>query len=105
MHIVVNSKGQVLLQKRPPTGIWASLWSLPEGKSTVDNFTKGKATSWPVIRHTFSHFHLDITPIQYKSNTASAVMEPDQWLWYDLNKPAEVGIAAPVTRILAKLKA
>lgn len=105
MHIVVNPQGQVLLQKRPPTGIWASLWSLPEGEFTVDNFTKGKATSWPVIRHSFSHFHLDITPIQYKSNAASAVMEPDQWLWYDLNKPAEVGIAAPVTKILAKLKA
>ena len=28
--LVVLSRGEVLLEKRPPTGIWGGLWSLPE---------------------------------------------------------------------------
>ena len=63
------------------------------------------ADRWPVMRHTFSHFHLDITPIKYSTNSSAAVMEPEQWLWYDLNKPAEIGLAAPVSKILKQLKA
>ena len=104
MHIVVNTEGHVLLQMRPPTGIWASLWSLPEGELLHQQLQLDEGQRWPEIRHTFSHFHLDITPIQYRSNCDHTVMEPDQWLWYDLNQPAEVGLAAPVSKLIAKLK-
>lgn len=104
MHIVVNQHGQVLLQKRPPTGIWASLWSIPEGESVHTNLNLGKGDQWPLMRHTFSHFHLDITPIQYRMKSGHSLMEPEQWLWYDLDQPAEVGLAAPVSKLLAKLK-
>ena len=104
MHIVVNEDGHVLLQKRPPTGIWASLWSLPEGELSLPHLQLNKGSRWPEIRHTFSHFHLDITPIQYRSNGEHSLMEPDRWLWYNLNQTAEVGLAAPVTKLLAKLK-
>ena len=104
MHIVVNEDGHILLQKRPPTGIWASLWSLPEGKLSLPHLKLNKGNAWPEIRHTFSHFHLDITPIQYRLKSNHVIMEPDQWLWYDLNQPAEVGLAAPVSKLLAKLK-
>ena len=105
MHIVMNEDGHVLLQKRPPTGIWASLWSLPEGELSLPHLRLNEGSRWPEIRHTFSHFHLDITPIQYRSKGDYSLMEPDQWLWYNLNQPAEVGLAAPVTKLLAKLKA
>ena len=105
MHIVMNDDGHVLLQKRPPTGIWASLWSLPEGELSLPHLRLNEGSRWPEIRHTFSHFHLDITPIQYRSKGDYSLMEPDQWLWYNLNQPAEVGLAAPVTKLLAKLKA
>ena len=105
MHIVLNQHGQVLLQKRPPTGIWASLWSIPEGEIAPMQYKLKGADRWPMMRHTFSHFHLDITPIQYSTNSSVAVMEPEQWLWYDLNKPAEIGLAAPVSKILKQLKA
>ena len=108
MHIVVNKDSYVLLQKRPPTGIWASLWSLPEGELSLESLqqwlTLNKENTWPEIRHTFSHFHLDITPIQYRSNSHQAIMEQDQWLWYNLNQPAEVGLAAPVSKLLSTLK-
>ncbi len=105
MHIVVNEQGHVLLQKRPPTGIWASLWSIPEDAAPLAAFKIDEQQRWPVMRHTFSHFHLDITPIQYRGSSKRAVMEPDQWLWYNLDKPAKVGLAAPVSKILKKLVA
>ena len=34
--ICVDSKGQVLLEKRPPSGIWGGLWSFPEASSLDD---------------------------------------------------------------------
>ena len=34
--LVVLSQGEVLLQKRPPSGIWGGLWSLPEVDEGLD---------------------------------------------------------------------
>ena len=35
--ICVDSQGQVLLERRPPSGIWGGLWSFPEA-SNLDDF-------------------------------------------------------------------
>lgn len=100
MLIVANDQGEVLLRKRPPTGVWAGLWSLPEKESLPSTFKFNFLNSWPVVRHTFSHFHLDITPTECTVKPSCVIMEPDQWLWYDLNNPAKVGLAAPVSKLL-----
>jgi A/G-specific adenine glycosylase len=57
--LVVISKGEVLLEKRPAKGIWGGLWSLPEvpaGKKP-----KGAVALEP-FEHAFSHFTLEVTP-------------------------------------------
>ena len=36
--ICVDSQGQVLLERRPPSGIWGGLWSFPEA-SNLDDFS------------------------------------------------------------------
>jgi A/G-specific adenine glycosylase len=111
MHMLQNKKNQVLLEKRPPSGIWGGLWSFPE---TADprQFPNGimielqpsESERWPVLRHTFSHYHLDITPLhQQVGKLPDKVMESGRWLWYPLNNPAEVGLAAPVKKLLERL--
>lgn len=44
--ICVNSQGQVLLERRPPSGIWGGLWSFPEASDLGDfpNNPADKAT-------------------------------------------------------------
>jgi len=75
--LIRNPAGQILLEKRPPSGIWGSLWSLPECLPDTDiskwcmKFYPSeilKITPLPNFRHTFSHFHLNITPILVEVN-------------------------------------
>ena len=111
MHMLQNRKNEVLLEKRPPTGIWGGLWSFPETDDAskfpdgiVIELQPAESERWPVLRHTFSHYHLDITPLhQQVGKLPDKVMESGRWLWYPLNKPVEVGLAAPVKKLLERL--
>ncbi len=110
MLLLKNELGHVLLLKRPPSGIWGSLWSLPECHHDVDiaDFchaqlgieASGIKTS-KVLRHSFSHFHLDITPITaHACPSHHAVMASDDRVWYNSRQPASHGLPAPVKRLL-----
>lgn len=113
MVLLCNENAEVLLIKRPPIGIWGGLWGLPECadiKEALDyakSYGEVKAISHlPLLRHTFSHFHLDITPICLDvRQQPQIVMEPEVALWYNSDSPANVGLAAPVQTLLSRLKA
>ncbi len=104
---------QVLLEKRPPQGIWGGLWSFPETDdiASFDNVLNsqllsapGDAKQWSPLRHSFSHYHLDITPVVIPlDRTHISIMENERWHWYDLRSPAELGLAAPVKKLLGFL--
>jgi len=59
---------------------------------------------WGEFRHTFSHYHLDIRPIRVTlGRTPEAIMEAGDQLWYNSRRPPEIGLAAPVASLLARL--
>jgi len=100
--------GSILLEKRPPTGIWASLWSLPEfeDRAALCNwlaYKKLKLTAdlshLPSFRHTFSHYHLDITPVLAELEPNTQVMDGDRQVWYKGGQPPG-GLAAPIKKLL-----
>lgn len=109
-----NPAGDILLQQRPSQGIWGGLWSFPEialgvdAKSYAqDNFGKiiGQEV-WESYRHTFSHYHLDITPVLLQlKKEPNRISESQQSLWYNLHQPGTIGLAAPVKKLLEKLAA
>lgn len=113
MIIVQNSAGHVLLEQRPPTGIWGSLWSFPECVFEEDvhawcqqrlGFTPREIQSHPSFRHTFSHFHLDITPLQINmSHGQPPAMESAKTVWYNIAQPDARGLAAPVKQLLLEI--
>jgi len=113
MLLLHNTEGALLLQRRPPTGIWGGLLSLPEvpPDQIVSNWCVDQLglavdvhDSWPEMRHTFSHFHLDITPVTGQIRTVQAqVREQDNWIWYRTGEPVPGGLAAPVQRLIAQL--
>ncbi len=114
MLMWVTADGDVLLEKRPNSGIWGGLWSFPEfeDRASAIEFCrlqsqapKMHSEQWGVVKHTFSHFHLQITPICIGIDAIpNAVMEPERWLWYSLNQPSVVGLAAPVKALLQTLR-
>lgn len=111
MLLLVDA-GRVLLQRRPPTGVWGGLWGLPELALAADwrqwcadqGLEVVEAESWPALRHTFSHFHLQIHPqaVQVRA-VAGPVMEGPETVWYNTAAPESLGLAAPVARLLERL--
>lgn len=101
---------RVMLQQRQSSGLWGGLWSLPEYASREDidawlavTAPAGKAEVWPMLRHTFSHFHLDITPVVVSAEKSGTLMESAGTLWYPLDHSVNVGLAAPVKKLLDRL--
>ena len=107
--VLINADNRILLEKRPPSGIWGGLWSLPEFDSI------GAAHDWclsrnidiagqqtlVIKRHTFSHYHLDYTPLLvYFDNPINFVMEANQTVWYKAGQVNQFGIAAPIKLLL-----
>ncbi|MHB1947403.1 MAG: A/G-specific adenine glycosylase [Gammaproteobacteria bacterium] len=113
--LILLNDNKVLLEKRPPTGIWGGLWSLPqiEGTLTKNDLKKhshrfqceiDSIHSQDTFRHTFSHFHLEISPIIILIKKAKhKLMEDAQQIWYNLDNPAVIGLPAPAKQLLEKL--
>jgi A/G-specific adenine glycosylase len=109
MLIVRDPGGDILLRRRPPTGIWGGLWSLPEIDGDLSprqwceetlNARVVAQSERSLMRHTFSHFHLDIQPVALQVATRPARVEDGAWVWYNRSAPAAIGLAAPVTRLI-----
>ncbi len=109
MVIVRNSHGQILLQRRPPSGIWGGLWSLPQyDDGDVVDFCRQQlhlhvkpVSELTPFRHTFSHFHLDIHPVIVESQENSHLVgEDSEMCWYDSDEFAQLGLPQPVKRLL-----
>ncbi len=113
MLLLVDGAGQVLLERRPPSGVWGGLWSLPECPHDADLARWCRARlglgidgveEGAVMRHGFSHFHLDITPVRARVRShGSRVMEGAGFVWYNTGNPGVRGLAAPVRRLLTDL--
>lgn len=101
-----NTCGEILLQKRPPTGIWGGLWSFPEfadeaGMAAWLQQAHGQthiiARQLPALTHTFSHYRLHLQPLQVDFGTQPArIMEGDGWLWYKAGTKLNGGLSAAV---------
>jgi A/G-specific adenine glycosylase len=116
MLIIVDEKnGHVLLEQRPPSGIWGGLWSFPECRTDddINNWCKKnlglqvtQTENLAEFRHTFSHYHLDIQPVRVTTISIVAkgtIMDSDRYFWYNTRQPDARGLPAPIKTLLANL--
>jgi A/G-specific adenine glycosylase len=113
MLLVKNTDDEFLLQQNPPSGIWGGLWCPAQVTTLEANHTLGGLNvetleTLPILKHTFSHYHLEITPVLCRViGDAQAIAESSQ-IWYKskstkaLSDSAsiKIGLAAPVKKLM-----
>lgn len=114
-HLLIlrNDSGEILLEQRPPSGLWGGLWTLPEcdDHQQIDQHCVALGLSARSIehgaprRHSFSHYHLDYVPvlIDVRPAKATAVMEGRERIWYNPVNRQRLGLPAPVSKLIQQI--
>ena len=110
MLLVEDDRGRVLLQRRPPTGVWAALWSLPEhadaaaSRDWFDQHLAGdfaRAEVLAPVLHGFTHYRLRILPMRVAGvRPRDAVGDNPGLRWASRAELQAIGLPAPVRRLL-----
>jgi len=110
MLILRDSKQSLLLEQRPPQGIWGGLWSFPEFDEAKDavSFSNTLGTistqeTWPIVTHIFSHYKLLITPLCITVARGQRIAEPSRQ-WVTMDESLSLGLAAPVKRLIESVQ-
>lgn len=113
--IVLRGDGAVLLEQRPPTGLWGGLWTFPQFEDAASalqwlhtriaqNVDVDRALA--PYRHAFTHFDLTLQPwLVRASRLAASVGDTAGLIWYDRARPAEIGLTKPAVELMRKLLA
>ena len=111
--LAIVSGGEVLLERRPSSGIWGGLWSLPEmtidGK--VEEFVRKRwgaklesAERLAPFSHVFTHFTLEVTPWRVRIGRARRLDSPG-YCWLALSELEGAALPSPVRRLLRSIAA
>ncbi|MFO1205532.1 MAG: A/G-specific adenine glycosylase [Burkholderiales bacterium] len=113
MVVVYIEEGAVMLERRPPTGVWGGLWALPEAAVDADperlcharfGVAPMRIERLGVIRHAFTHFKLTMHPVAvWLSGAAPRAQESDA-MWLLPEQAGKVGLPAPLKPLLASLQ-
>ncbi len=124
--LVLLSNNQVLLERRPDSGIWGGLLSLPElnGMTALekdvppDNIDEqvlhqaiahfGEASrvqKMPLIEHVFTHFKLHMQPLFIVLDQRYSVVSEDTHVWMNLSEMRDAALPAPIKTLLLSLAA
>ena len=110
--LVVVSRGEVLVEKRPPSGIWGGLWSLPEVPADADPAAWAAKTlglrvagldALEPFTHAFTHFTLGVTPWLVRLKGAAPAAGEAFTMWLALQEADAAALPAPVKKLLARL--
>jgi A/G-specific adenine glycosylase len=109
--LVLRRNGEILLEKRPPTGIWGGLWSLPECAPGEDPVTRARRLGYaaeplgelPRLDHVFSHFRLAIHPRLLTATPLAGHADEPGRMWLGIDDALHAALPTPVRKILASL--
>lgn len=106
--------GELLLEQRPPLGIWGGLWSFPELENIEEltaicrhqfNLDVTQVKSLSYIKHVFSHFKLEIYPHLIRCEAHNNhIAENKNLAWYKISDALQLGLPAPVKSLIQSLQ-
>ncbi|MGD9942486.1 MAG: A/G-specific adenine glycosylase [Burkholderiaceae bacterium] len=112
--LVLCDGARVLVERRPPTGIWGGLLSLPEvpadaaDADMADEIARrfglrvGAARRLAAFDHTFTHFKLQAQPVLFDVDGAAALAEPAA-LWLGPDEVPDAALPRPIKTLLQAL--
>lgn len=107
-------KGEVMLEKRPPAGVWGGLWCLPElppWEDAADYCARqlgvevAQVTPLAPVEHAFTHFRLRIRPQLARVRRLIPRAEQPGRLWLNLEDISGAALPAPMKKLLQALVA
>ncbi len=105
--LLLTDGKRILLERRPPAGIWGGLLTLPEGgvaEARVFAQRHGLRLvgmrSLASIKHTFSHFHLHIQPLLCTVEVTVALVAEAGWQWLDYGEVETAALPTPIRFLL-----
>jgi A/G-specific adenine glycosylase len=111
--LVLVRAGEVLLEKRPSTGVWGGMWAFPEpaGRDLAGYCRRrlgcelATTKKLAPLEHGFTHFRLHVRPLLCEVRKTSALAESPGRLWMALGEARGAAVPAPVKRLLERLAA
>lgn len=110
--LILMQGDSIILEKRPPSGIWGGLWSFPETELNehLADYVKQRfglevdtATPLAQLTHAFTHFKLHIRPQPLIISGKSTQLREAGMVWLTIEDALGAAIPTPVRKILQKL--
>jgi A/G-specific adenine glycosylase len=111
--VLRDGGSRVLLERRPPTGVWGGLWSVPECPMEADPIAVTRSRfglrgrdprDLSAFKHVFTHFILVAQPRLVKvSDSAVAIADNPALRWVGRDELSELGLAAPIRALLERI--
>ena len=108
--LLEDANGRVQLTRRPPSGIWGGLWSLPafDNQTDLQQAAHGAGAAQlhhePSFTHVFTHFRLQVFPVRAQVE-APAQAADENARWFTPGEALALGLPAPVRTLLEAIAA
>ena len=101
--VLISDGRGLLLERRPPSGLWGGLLVPPEGEPDAVSSRYGlnimSAKHLPPLKHTFTHFKLQIEAVLCHVSPESVVRESGLE-WVALEQAADAGVPTPMRKLI-----
>ena len=106
MLILKDEQGRVLLERRPPAGIWGGLWSLPADDNGEDLDQRlgvdcARLKSLQNFQHQLTHIRMTIKPLLGNATQITKGVECNtEQNWFERQEWTVLGLPKPVRQLL-----
>lgn len=107
--LLYSDKKEIYLEKRPSSGLWGGLWSVP----AIGLGTDPASFIWVeyglhcsainkiiTIKHSFTHFHLNISALALKTVGKIKGSREDKGQWFAPKQCLSLGLPKPIREII-----
>jgi A/G-specific adenine glycosylase len=104
--VLISDGRRLLLERRPPVGLWGGLLVPPEGEpaevAARFGLALGEPQALPPLQHAFTHFRLTLEPVLCRADSQAGVAEPGLE-WVDLELAAGAGVPTPIGKLIRQV--
>jgi len=104
--VLLTDGPRLLLERRPPSGLWGGLLVPPEGEpadvAARFGLALGEITHLPPLKHAFTHFRLTLEPVLCRVDAGFQINEPGLE-WVALGQAADAGVPAPIKKLIRQV--